>query len=90
MKDLREKLISRIVPKDTVYCYTLDMKSFKRKYCKFYSTIKHSELPSEILKFYGNEINSEFSSEKVEFCKLVKSEIDDSCKSCDLNHPNFE
>ncbi len=84
----------KLIPKDTFYCYTptSGMMTFKDgtygykiKTCAFLDYIKYLDMPKrpswmddEFLEDYGNETTS--------WCKLVKTTIDDQCKSCGLKY----
>lgn len=64
--------LKKKIPKG-MYCY-----SFKT--CVFYDNIKIKDKRIET----KDEIDLEFPNEYIGFCKLVKCEIDDQCKSCGI------
>ena len=84
--------LKKQIPNNTFYCYTptSDWKIFKDgkqgysiKLCPFYdwkklNDIKPDYLDKDDLIKYGEEV--------VGFCKLIKCEIDDQCKSCGLKY----
>ena len=78
------------IPKDTFYCYTPTSKpgimkdgrwGYTIKTCPFYSWRKIKDLKP--LPDYLDESDlGEFGEDTVGWCKIVKGEIDDQCKSC--------
>lgn len=74
-----------------VYCYT-PTNGFKQlkdgrygytiKQCPFYDNIKSKEKPEKL----QDEVDKEFPEERLGWCKLVKLEVDDQCKSCGLKY----
>lgn len=76
--------IKKKIPKG-LYCYTgigFDPKTgaYKIKSCNYFKYIKASQKPKES----QDEIDLEYPNEKIGWCKLIKSEIDDQCKSCGI------
>ena len=72
---------------------------FTIKCCPFYnrssrgSVIEHlgpftKEIADEIAQEEGQEESDKYLSDTVGFCKLLKCEIDDQCKSCTLKWGN--
>ena len=86
--------LKKKIPTDTVYCY-IPTSGFKKldsgqygytiKLCPFYTDIKCKDKPES----KQNEIDKEYPEEVVGWCKLVKCEIDDQCKSCGLKFGKF-
>lgn len=83
------------IPKG-LYCYEL-RSGFKLlnsgrwgvevKPCPFLGEIKIGEIPvNHKPKWMDKEYIDEFSNEKIEWCCLVKMEVDDQCKSCGLKY----
>ena len=54
------------------------------KYCPFHTCIKMSENLNYFKKEYGDLWEDTMKDIRVEWCRLEKCEIDDSCKSCGL------
>ena len=84
MKRRIPRKLKKKIPKG-LYCYQLV--SFDRNTCKskikpcvFYTSIKCKEKPIHL----QNEIDLEFPEEYIGWCKLIKYEIDDQCKSCGI------
>lgn len=86
--------LKKKIPKGC-YCYTYngktsqvwrdEFKSFVTAYhtnvCPFYAHIKCKDKPTN----FQDEIDIEFPEEYVGWCKLIKYELVDQCKSCGLN-----
>ena len=53
------------------------------KPCHFYGDIKIGDMPVEK---HMEEWKEEFKEEKTEWCRLIKCQIDDQCKSCSYNY----
>lgn len=84
------------IPKDTFYCYTptSGMKHFKDgnygysiKTCTFLDYIKYKDMPKK--SWMDEEFLEDYSEDTTTWCKLVKCEIDDQCKSCGLKYGKF-
>lgn len=76
--------IKKQIPKG-MYCYTGIRYDFLTgiyhiKSCPQFKYIKTSQKHRDL----QNEIDLEFSDAKIGWCKLIKSEIDDQCKSCGI------
>lgn len=76
------------VPKG-MYCYKIvsvaeDGSSIKVKYCPFHSVIKMGQQEEYFKKDYEELWEDSMRDESIEWCKLEKYEIDDSCKVCGL------
>jgi hypothetical protein len=75
-----------------MYCYTptsgfKDMGDgqwgFTTKLCPFYSNIKYKDIPiNQRPKWMDDEFIKEFGNKTEGWCKLVKTDIMDQCKSC--------
>ncbi len=68
-----------------VYCYKgishdVNTGIYKVKHCVFSSSIKIKDKP--IIEDYEKE----FLEETIHWCKLVKTEPEDSCKSCGIKY----
>lgn len=95
MKRIPRKLKKKI-PKG-VYCYVFtgktsnvwnsDTKSFVTSYhtknCPFNCYEQIKDLPSDLIKELDED--NEFPNEYIEYCKYLKTDIMDSCKSCSIN-----
>jgi hypothetical protein len=77
--------LKKKIPKDTHYCYTPTSKSgvmddgswgYTIKLCGFYDWLKIKDLKPPYLD------EQDLGEETVGYCKLIKCEIDDQCKSC--------
>ena len=87
----------KLIPKDTPYCYTptsgfKDLGDgrygFTTKVCPFYSYIKIKDIPLKNRpKWMDDEYVAEFGEKEEAWCRLVKFEIDDQCKSCGERYP---
>lgn len=91
--------LKKKIPKDTVYCYTYNGKHgedwndeykthlpwYGVNYCPFATNIKIKDM-KPIPKWADEDYLKEFGEESIEWCKLVKYEIEDSCKSCGLKY----
>lgn len=69
-----------------LYCYKgikMDWNTgvYQVEPCHFYANIKMKEKPEEM----QDEIDKEYPEEIIGFCKYLKCEIDDQCKSCGIN-----
>ena len=82
--------IKKQIPKDTFYCYTptSGMKHFKDgtygysiKTCPLYTWRKLKDIKPDYL---DEQDLIKWGEEVVGYCKLIKCEIDDQCKSCGL------
>lgn len=80
--------LKKKIPKDTHYCYipTSGFKyfedgsyGFETKVCDFYYWRKIKDLKPPYLDEQDLE---EYGEETVGYCKLIKCEIEDQCKSC--------
>lgn len=75
-----------------VYCYTgikFDMNTgiYHIKLCPFYTHIKIKDIPLENWpKWMDEEHIQEFGEKDESWCKLVKTDIIDQCKSCGLKY----
>ena len=90
--------IKKKIPKNTQYCYEAtsgmiyekgELPYFKIKICPHYTNIKFKDMkpkPSwidkDFLAQYGEEIDS--------WCKLIKNEIMDQCKSCGVGYGKYD
>jgi hypothetical protein len=68
-----------------VYCYKgvkfdTDTGVYHIKPCIFYDRIKNIEKPID----QQGELDAEYPNELIGWCKLLKCEIDDQCKSCSI------
>jgi hypothetical protein len=86
--------LKKKIPKG-VYCYKLtgktsevwneEYKTFVTSYhtdvCPFYAHIKFKDKPTHL----QDEIDLEYPDEYGGWCKLIKYELDDQCKSCGIN-----
>ncbi len=81
------------IPKDTPYCYTPisgmiypkdgGLPYYKIKTCPFYDYIKIGDISvKDRPRWMDDEYVSDFGDEDIAWCKLVKCDIDDQCKSC--------
>lgn len=66
-----------------LYCYRglrfdLNTGIYYIKPCPFYTRIKLKDKPID----QQDEVDKEFPEEYIGWCKLIKCEIDDQCKSC--------
>ncbi len=84
--------LKKQIPKDTFYCYTptSGFQSFKdgsygftTKLCPFYTWKKYNEMIPKP-NWCDQEFLDEFGNSEHGWCKLVKCEIEDQCKSCSL------
>ena len=83
-RKLKKKMIKAIP--DGMYCYkgiSFDINTgiYLIKCCPFYISIQCKNKPIE----KQGEIDLEYPEEWVGWCKLLKYEIDDQCKSCGIN-----
>lgn len=95
MKTRIPRKLKKQIPKDTVYCYTTisDWKVFKDgtsgyevKLCPFYTWKKYKDM-NPMPEWVDKEFLDEFGEVEHGWCKLVKCEIEDQCKSCGLKYP---
>ena len=75
-----------------LYCYSglkYDYKTgvYHIKPCPFYGHIKIKDIPKENQQVDEEDYIKEFGEYVVGYCKLIKYEIDDQCKSCGLKYP---
>ena len=79
------------IPKG-MYCYkaTSGWKRFKDgtygfevKTCPFYTDVKYKDMKPQPM-WMDEEFLEEFGENKHGWCKLVKTDIEDQCKSCGL------
>lgn len=94
--------LKKQIPKDTVYCYTLNGKRGEKwseeyqafvpwygvNYCPFATNIKVKDM-NPLPDWVDEEYLGEYGESAVNWCKLVKCEIDDQCKSCGLRYGKF-
>jgi len=76
------------------YCYkpTSDFKTLKGggygftvKLCPFYGYVRIEDIPEEDRpRWMDAEYVEKFAEEKTSWCKLIKTDIDDQCKSCSI------
>lgn len=89
MKNRIPRKLKKKIPNGS-YCYELvsfDRNTYesKTKPCVFYTSIKCKEKPLHL----QDEIDKEYPDEYIGWCKLIKHEIDDQCKSCGIKR-NFK
>lgn len=65
------------IPKNTPYCYIYG------KICPFYTRKSYNEM-NPTPSWVDVEFLEEYGDIKSGWCKLVKYEIDDQCKSCNI------
>jgi hypothetical protein len=84
--------LKKKIPKNTHYCYTPTSSpgfmddgrwGYTIKLCSFYDWRKIKNLKPDYL---NSEDLIKYGEETVGFCKLVKCEIDDQCKSCGIKY----
>ena len=84
--------LKKKIPNNTFYCYTptSGMKHFKDgsygysiKLCPFYDWKKLIDIKPDYL---DEDDLIKYGEESVGYCKLIKCEIDDQCKSCGLKY----
>jgi hypothetical protein len=87
--------LKKKIPKGTHYCYTpLEFPNeqnnwvYKIKPCPFYTWIKFKDM-NPIPYYYDENDLKEFAEENISWCKLVKLEVQDQCKSCSYNYPKI-
>lgn len=81
------------------YCYTFTGKvskvwsekyktfipTYYTKLCPFYGHIKIKDISEKDRpKWMDDEYVAEFAEEQTSWCKLLKTDIDDQCKSCSI------
>lgn len=98
MKNRIPRKLKKKIPKG-MYCYTLNGKTYQKwneeyqqffpsygiNLCPFYTSIKCKDKPEHL----QDEIDKEYPEHVDGWCKLLKYEIDDQCKSCNFNKPNW-
>ena len=86
--------LKKQIPKDTHYCYTptSGWKTFKDgksgysiKPCPFYDYIPLKDM-KPTPEWMDEESIIKFGDEKEGWCKLIKYQIEDQCKSCGLKY----
>jgi hypothetical protein len=86
--------LKKKVPKNTHYCYTATsgFKKFKDgtygytiKICKFYTHIKYNDMIKKP-NWIDEDFLGKYGNEETSWCSLVKTTIDDQCKSCGISH----
>ena len=91
MKNRIPRKLKKQIPKG-MYCYvpTSGYKKFPNgsygfdvKYCKFNSEIKYKDM-KPAPSWMDEEFLNEFGEVEHEWCKLIKTDVMDSCKSCGL------
>jgi hypothetical protein len=84
--------LKKKIPKNTHYCYTPTSEigimndgklGYTIKRCSFYSWRKIKDLKPDYL---NEEEMIKYGEENVGFCKLVKCEVNDQCKSCGIKY----
>ena len=86
--------LKKKVPKNTHYCYiaTSGFKKFEDgsygysiKTCDFYTHIKYNNM---VIKpgWIDDEFLEEHGNKETSWCSLVKTTIDDQCKSCGIGY----
>lgn len=97
MKNRIPRKLKKKIPKG-VYCYSpveFPCKEnnwvYKIKECSYYTSIKIKNVPKnstdEVMKEMSEE--GEFPEEFVGWCRKINYSIDDQCKSCGFNKPNW-
>lgn len=88
MKKIPRKLKKKI-PKG-FYCYTPIMYDWTTgiyhiELCPFYGHIKLKEIPiNQRPKWMDDEYVNEYGNKMESWCRLVKTDIEDQCKSCGI------
>lgn len=86
--------LKKQIPKDTPYCYTPTSNfeimddggyGYTIKLCPFYSWRKIKDL-NPLPDYLDAEDILKFGEDTVGWCKIVKGEIDDQCKSCGVKY----
>lgn len=94
--------LKKQIPKDTVYCYKGDGTSgitwneeyqtnvswYGVKTCPF-STYKKYKDMDPLPGWMDQEHLDKYGEDEVNWCKLVKTDIEDRCKSCGLRYPKW-
>lgn len=84
--------LKKKIPKDTFYCYIPLTKpgfmedgkwGYKIKLCPFSTYIKIKDM-KPIPSWCDQEYIDKYGDEETNWCKLIKGEIEDQCKSCGL------
>lgn len=89
--------LKKKIPKDTVYCYTptgetgviwneeyqTEVPWYGIKKCHFYTRKKYKGMKPQP-EWIDEEFLNKYKDVEQGWCKLVKYEIDDQCKSCGL------
>lgn len=87
MKDRIPRKLKKQIPKG-LYCYTgisFDYKTgiYHIKQCPFYTNVKFKDM-KPLPKWIDEDFLDEYGENKHGWCKLVKTDIEDQCKSCGL------
>lgn len=86
--------LKKQIPSNTHYCYIPTSKpgimdcgrwGYTIKVCPFYAWIKYKDM-KPIPDWMDSEDIQKYGEEKVGWCKLVKCEVMDHCKSCGLKY----
>jgi hypothetical protein len=78
-----------------LYCYTgikfdINTGVYHIKTCPFFTHIKVKDIPVENRpRWMDEEYLHEFGEKNESWCKLVKTDIMDQCKSCGLKYGKF-
>ena len=84
--------LKKQIPKNTPYCYTPITKpgimsngvwGFKIKQCPFSTYIKIKNM-KPIPDYIDFKLLENYGEDQVNWCKLVKCEIEDQCKNCGI------
>ena len=58
---------------------------FEAKLCDFYTCIRIEDVPEHLRpRWMDQEYVDEFKNEQIGWCRLVKEDVEDQCKSCGL------
>ena len=85
------------IPKNTMYCYTPLTKpgymedgrwGYKIKPCEFYTWIKYKDMEPKP-GWMDKEWLDEYGEKEDSWCKLIKADILDQCKSCGSRYPKY-
>lgn len=83
--------LKKQIPKNTHYCYSpikfpCDENNWKYeiKCCPFYGHIKIKDM-KPYPDWMDEEFINKYGEETTGWCKLIKYEIEDQCKSCGIN-----
>jgi hypothetical protein len=86
--------LKKQIPKNTHYCYTPTSGfkyfedgsyGFETKVCPFSTWIKFKDMNPKP-EWCDEKDLIEYADENINWCKLVKTEIEDQCKSCGLRY----